>query len=144
VPIETPEQRNLDSIKSYVNKGESLVPKDKTYAQYRNQYYYALRKYGITRETGATAHGLRHEHLNELYQKETGHETPVEGGRLHQTDPLLDSHGRKLVAERAGTVVNPFHQPISVENLKHLTLIVNNIFSQKIKTLLGCGPVGNM
>jgi len=103
VPIETPEQRALlDTLKGYVPRGESLVPKTHTYAQCRNQYYYRLRKHGITREQGITAHGLRHEHLNALYQQVTGHASPVEGGQLRQVDPSLDSYGRKEVAERAG------------------------------------------
>jgi len=103
VPIETPEQRKLlGEIKSYIGKCECFVPKDKTYAQFRNQYYYLLRKHGISREQGITAHGLRHEHLNELYEKTTGHKSPVEGGELRKTDKLLDSFGRQIVAERAG------------------------------------------
>ena len=103
VPIETDSQRNiLDRIQGYVNKGESLVPKNKTYVQYRNQYYYVLRKNGVCREEGIVAHGLRHEHLNELYTDTTGHETPASGGDLRKTDKALDSLGRKLVSERAG------------------------------------------
>jgi integrase len=103
VPIDTSEQRALlDQLKSYLKPGESLVPKDKTYAQWRNHYYYTLKKHGIDREHGLTAHGLRHEHLNDLYQATTGHASPVHGGNLHQTDQDLDSLGRQAVSERAG------------------------------------------
>lgn len=103
VPIDTPEQRALiDHLKATLPSGCSLVPRDKTYAQYRNQYYYTLRKHGIHREAGITPHGLRHAHLNALYQTVTGHPTPVEGGTLRQTDRALDSLGRQWVAERAG------------------------------------------
>jgi len=103
VPIDNAEQRVLlDRIKGYVKKSESLVPRDKTYAQFRNQYYYVLRKHGIQRCEGITAHGLRHEHLNELYQNTTGHASPVDGGQLRKIDKELDSFGRQLVAERAG------------------------------------------
>lgn len=88
VAIETEEQRTLlNRIKGYIKRNESLVPRDKTYGQFRNQYYYVLRKHGISRDKGITAHGLRHEHLNELY---------------HKTNQELDSFGRKLVSERAG------------------------------------------
>ena len=103
VVIETAEQRELlERIKVYTKKDESLVPKDKSYIQFRNQYYYTLRKNGINRENGITAHGLRHEHLNELYQNATGSLPSSQGGRLHKTNPELDSYGRMLVAERAG------------------------------------------
>jgi integrase len=103
VPIDTAEQRALlDALKAFLPKGESLVPKQFTYVQYRNQYYYVLRQHGISRRHGMTAHGLRHEHLNALYQKTTGTASPVEGGQLSQTNPLLDQFGRSVVAERAG------------------------------------------
>ena len=103
VPIETQEQRALlDRLKGYIGKGESLVPKTQTYAQCRNQYYYVLRKQGICREEGITPHGLRHEHLHEVYQKATGHSVPVAGGQLRKRDAELDSLGRQLVSERAG------------------------------------------
>ena len=103
VPIETQEQRELiDHLKSYLGKTDSLVPKEKTYVQYRNQYYYTLRKHGICRTEGITAHGLRHEHLNNHYQQLTGHKSPVEGGKLHRKDKALDSLARLSVSERAG------------------------------------------
>ncbi len=103
VPIETDEQRQLlDKLKQTTQGPDSLIPKNKTYAQYRNQYYYVLRKHGIARDQGVTAHGLRHEHLNELYQTATGHASPVLGGELRQQDKALDSLGRHMVSERAG------------------------------------------
>lgn len=103
VPIQTDAQRAiLDKLKGYIKLTESLVPKDKTYAQYRNQYYYTLRKHGVRRDEGLTAHGLRHEHLNELYKDTTGHDSPVDGGELRKTDPELDSFARQIVSERAG------------------------------------------
>lgn len=103
VPIETEEQRQLlENIKGYVKPGESLVPRGETYAQCRNRYYYILRKHGIKRDEGITAHGLRHEHLQKLYTAATGHEPAVRGGKLHKTDKVLDSFARELVAERAG------------------------------------------
>lgn len=103
IPIETTAQRALlDELKATLKKTESLVPKTHTYAQCRNQYYYTLRKHGIKRTEGITAHGLRHEHLNQLYEHTTGHKSPVDGGTLAKTNPELDSYGRYEVAERAG------------------------------------------
>jgi len=103
VPIETPEQRQLlERLKKTLKPGESLVPRQYTYAQYRNRYYYVLRKHGIHRKAGVTPHGLRHAHLHALYQDATGQAPPVAGGRLALTDPTLDNLGRQLVAQRAG------------------------------------------
>lgn len=103
VPIETITQREiLDQIKNYIGKNESLVPKGESYENFRRKYYRTLARHGISRKTGITAHGLRHEHLNELYEQATGEKTPIRGGNLHQTDKELDSFGRNLVAERAG------------------------------------------
>ncbi len=103
IPIKTAEQRALlDRIKGYVNKTESLVPPRSSYKAYRNHYYYVLAKNGISRKDGVTSHGLRHEYLNNLYKQTTGHETPVNGGRLSRIDRELDSLGRQLVSEHAG------------------------------------------
>jgi integrase len=103
LPIETPSQRELlNRLKAKIPQGASLVPKDKTYAQFRNEYYYALRKHGICRKNGITAHGLRHEHLTRLYERATGHKAPIDGGTLRKKNKALDSLGRQLVSERAG------------------------------------------
>ena len=56
----------------------------------------------VTLAKAVTPHGLRHEHLNELYEKTTGHQSPVRGGKLRKIDKELDSFGRNIVAERAG------------------------------------------
>lgn len=103
IPIETPEQRQLlDELKEKLKLSESLVPKEQTYVQCRNGYYYVLRKYDIKREKGITGHGLRHEHMHNVYTEATGCEPAVKGGTLHREDKELDSYGRELVAERAG------------------------------------------
>lgn len=103
IPITTPEQRAiLEYTKQAVETSKSLVPKQKTYAQFRNAYYYTLRKNGISRKDGIVAHGLRHQHLGEVYTAATGEVPPTAGGNLAKTNPELDSLGRKLVAERAG------------------------------------------
>ncbi len=103
VPIETPEQRQLlDHIKSYTQLKESLVPTNTLYKNYHAHYYYVLKKNGISRANGIVAHGLRHQYLNALYKKVTGHHTPLEGGQLPRLNAALDSYGRQIVAEQAG------------------------------------------
>ncbi len=101
--IDTPEKRRfLDQLKTRIDRTKSLVPSDKRYNQFRDRYYYVLQKHGISRKEGITAHGLRHEHLNNLYKTTAGHDAPVSGGNLHETNSELDKYGRQMVAERAG------------------------------------------
>jgi integrase len=103
VAITTDEQRALlNRLKSYIGKNESLVPKGVKYVNFRRKYYRLMNQHGISRQEGVTPHGLRHEHLNELYEKTTGHQSPVRGGKLRKIDKELDSFGRNVVAERAG------------------------------------------
>ena len=103
VEVKTHEQRQLlNQLKEHVKPGNSLIPKGETYLKFRNHYYHTLRKHGISRRNGITAHGLRHEHLNNHYKEITGHKPPVEGGALHKIDKEKDRLGRLAVAERAG------------------------------------------
>lgn len=103
IPIETTEQRELlNKIKDYIGLNESMIPKDKSYENFRRQYYNILKKHGITRTEGITAHGLRHQHLNNLYEQVTGEKTPIHGGSLHTKDKELHNFGRYIVSERAG------------------------------------------
>ena len=107
VPIETEAQRTLlNALKALTSPSESLVPKDKTYAQYRNHYYHILKQNGITRAQNLTAHGLRHEHLNELYTQKTGELSPVlQSGKESPTSEATEEqreYARLCVAERAG------------------------------------------
>lgn len=65
------------------------------------RFDYVLEKFGVTmRQLGATAHGLRHEMLNNLYQDETGQASPVRGGG--PVPPEIDKAARLTVAKAAG------------------------------------------
>ncbi|MBP8275577.1 MAG: hypothetical protein KAX55_01615, partial [Propionivibrio sp.] len=61
-------------------------------------------RYGITkRDLGVTAHGLRHEHLNELYERVTGVPSPVRSGSVtHDLDRLTHDIARARVSQEAG------------------------------------------
>lgn len=62
---------------------------------------YVLEKFGITvRERGATAHGLRHEVLNNAYENIAGVPSPVRGGG--PVSPELDRAARLAVSHLAG------------------------------------------
>jgi len=100
IPIETKEQRQLlDKLKSYIGKNDSLIPRGEKYINFRRTYYRTLKQCGICRAQGITPHGLRHEHLNNLYEQVTGSKSALRGGDLHKKNSELDDYGRNLVAE---------------------------------------------
>ena len=62
---------------------------------------YVLEKFGLTlRERGATAHGLRHEVLNDVYEDISGAPSPVRGGG--PVSPERDRVARLAVSHLAG------------------------------------------
>lgn len=73
----------------------------KTLEQNLRRLLYVLEKFGITRRaSGATGHGLRHGHCNDLYEDVAGVPSPVRGGR--PASPDMDRTARQAVACRAG------------------------------------------
>ncbi len=80
----------------------STTPADYTLDQWMSHFYEVLRKHGLVRkETGCTAHGLRHEYLQGLYQRNTGDAAPVKRGvRLASRE--VHEEGQRIVAEAAG------------------------------------------
>lgn len=72
VPVRTPEQRQLlDDIRRFVGSG-SLIPRELTYKQHRNNFYRQLKKADISR-----AHGLRHLYAQKRYLELTGELPPA-------------------------------------------------------------------
>lgn len=80
----------------------TLIPRRYTLAQWRNRYYYVVRRFGIARRggLGVTSHGLRHQYLQRKFEEITGHPAPVKGGSGH--DPALYELAMRIVVERAG------------------------------------------
>ncbi|WP_235578313.1 phage integrase N-terminal domain-containing protein [Pseudorhodoferax sp. Leaf267] len=73
----------------------------RTLRQNLRRLMYVLEKFGITRRAaGTTGHGLRHGHVNDLYEQIGGVPSPVRGGPV--LPPVQDRAARKAVAERAG------------------------------------------
>ena len=96
------ERELLERIKTFVpNRTACLIPKGRTYRQWQDRMYYLLKKNGVSRKlVGTSSHGLRHEHLNDLYRELTGTQSPVRGGA--PVDRGLDRYARTEVAETAG------------------------------------------
>lgn len=80
----------------------STVPADRTLKQWRNWYYYVLERHGITKSgLGVTSHGLRHQYLQEVYEKWAGVAAPVkQAGK--RPDAERHSQAIRRVVEAAG------------------------------------------
>jgi site-specific recombinase XerC len=73
----------------------------RTLAQNLRRLLYVLEKFGITRRaSGATGHGLRHGHCNDLYEEVAAAPSPVRGGGVVRPD--VDLAARQAVSIRAG------------------------------------------
>ena len=103
IPIRTTHQRDvLERAKMLAERPiDSTMPPDKTLKQWKNHYYHIVRSHRITRKAdGVTSHGLRHEHLNRVYEQVAGHRSPIKGGLV--VDRELDQAARQVVAQVSG------------------------------------------
>jgi site-specific recombinase XerC len=65
------------------------------------RFNYVLRKFGVSRRVlGVTAHGLRHEVMNDTYHDTSGHPSPVQGGGPVCAED--DLRARRAVSALAG------------------------------------------
>jgi len=59
----------------------TLIPATYTQNQWRRRFYTVLEKHGITKNgEGVTAHGLRHQFLQQMYERHSGQAAAVKGG----------------------------------------------------------------
>jgi integrase len=105
VLIRSDDQREtLERAKEFsssCSKG-TLIPVGRDFKQMYRRFYYVMEKLGISRaQLGVTAHGLRHEYANDLYETESGIASPVRGG-LNNVDPDIDDKARHLVSQDLG------------------------------------------
>ena len=103
VPVESERQEDVLGRARQLAGNGSMMPPGCTKAEWRNHYYWILRKLGITRkEMGVTMHGLRHQYVHGQYLARLGVDVPVKGGG----DTLLskDEAGRQkhFIAENLG------------------------------------------
>lgn len=62
-----------------------------------------MTKFGISKgQLGVTSHGLRHEYLNDLYERITGNPSPVRGGDPSAIDKETEALARSITSEEAG------------------------------------------
>ena len=114
VPLETPEQRRvLDLAKSRAkNVNDHIGSPYRDLKQALRHINYVFERFGLTkRGLGVTAHGLRHQHLNELYESITGVPSPVRSGSITaDIDKHLHDVARARVSQEAG------HERLGISN----------------------------
>lgn len=103
VPIETEEQKAvIEAAKELANgvNGHIGFP-GKTLKQTKKRVEYILAKCGITKkENNITFHGLRHQFLNDFYERRAGVPSPVRGGP--KVSGEIDELARLQTSEVAG------------------------------------------
>lgn len=101
VPLTTAAQRELiERCCADVAKGMYVGRPGRTSEQNQNRFHYVLRKFGISeKQLGVVAHGLRHQLVNDEYERDTGSPTPVRGGDVR---PIGDTFARERAAARLG------------------------------------------
>lgn len=111
VPIRTEEQRQIieDAKKLADPKTGLLRSRRHTIQQARSRFYFLLSKHGLTKaQLGVTAHGLRHEYANAVFEEIAGVPAPVnqsQDGRMGQAgkpDRALEMQARKAVTSALG------------------------------------------
>ncbi|CAG9185819.1 integrase domain-containing protein [Cupriavidus pampae] len=80
----------------------TLIPASYTQNQWRRRFYTVLEKHGVTKDgVGVTAHGLRHQFLQQMYQRHSGQSAAVKGaGRV--IDVEAHRSAMRKVVEAAG------------------------------------------
>ncbi|MDH2916073.1 MAG: integrase domain-containing protein [Gallionella sp.] len=105
VPIENAIQKNvLERAKAMEDKKSGFLgERGLTFQQKRDRLYYVLKKCEVTlSENDITAHGLRHQYMQESFERLLGIQAPVKGGDLSLVDgDDLHLASQKLM-ERAG------------------------------------------
>lgn len=108
VLVELPYQRAvLDEAKRMARglNGHVGHP-DHDLKQALRRFNYVCEKFGLThRELGVTSHGLRHQGLNDMFERLAGIPSPVRGQTYQMrkaVDPLTLEYARQRVSETAG------------------------------------------
>lgn len=103
LPVTSQAQRELlDYCKSRcASVSAHLGRPGKTLLQEMNHFEYVMAKFGIKRtKLGITAHGLRHQYLNDRFEAIAGEPSPVRGGGMLDKERNLIARYR--VSEEAG------------------------------------------
>lgn len=105
VPVENDVQRDILQRAKALADGKTgmLGTRGKTYAQKRRRFYTVMQSLGITLKVeGVTAHGLRHQYMQEKYKLLTGHDAPIKGGDINAVPENIYRVASMKLVERAG------------------------------------------
>ncbi len=94
----------LERAKEISDKKTGFIgQRGKTYTQKCSRFYYVMKVCGITlSESHITAHGLRHQYMQERFKQLFGIDAPVKGGDLSQIDKDEFHLGSMKLSEEAG------------------------------------------
>jgi integrase len=106
----------------------STIPHEYTKQQWREHYYHVLKKHGVTQAgIGVTSHGLRHQFLQQMYERITGVGAPIKLP-AERVDREAHRAAMQRVVEAAGhsraTKANAYlstHAALAVKKTSSLT-----------------------
>ena len=80
----------------------STIPHGYTKQKWREHYYHVLRKHGVTQAgIGVTSHGLRHQFLQQMYERMTGVQAPIKRP-TERVDREVHKEAMQRIVEAAG------------------------------------------
>jgi integrase len=93
----------LEEVASLANPNTgSMIPHGYTKKQWKNRYYKVLANHGVTGSgIGVTSHGLRHQFLQQMYEKLSGVPAPIKRSG-ERVDADLHAEAMQRVVEAAG------------------------------------------
>lgn len=97
IPIDNEEKRQALAHACKVSKSSNghIGWENLTLKQAVMRFANIMHKFGITKkDCGVTAHGLRHEYINDQYEVITGQPSPIRGGRKEDVNPEKDLEAR--------------------------------------------------
>ena len=115
IPIDSDSKREALQYAFNVSIGlhGSISWEDKSLKQAADYFSNTIHQFGLTKkELGVTAHGLRHQLLNDGYERIAWHPSPVKGGEKGALDPAVELEARTRMSLEKGhsrTSITPAH-----------------------------------
>lgn len=102
VPMEFKMDVLLEAAQLSNRSTGSTIPDGYTKTQWRDHFYTVLKRHGVTKAgLGVTCHGLRHQFLQQMFEKYAGVPAPIKRSD-QRADPALHREAMQAVVEAAG------------------------------------------
>jgi integrase len=102
VPMEFKMNVLLEAAQHTNRSTGSTIPDGYTKTQWKDHFYTVLKRHGVTKSgLGVTCHGLRHQFLQQMFERYTGVPAPIKGSD-QRADPALHREAMQAVVEAAG------------------------------------------